>query len=330
MKARTAIELLAKFKILGINIEKDGSIKRRVSNYAWLWLAHLGIYAVNGYTIYLEIQGAPQLNFNHALFICLVNHLAFVSLFDMVAATEIVLRIGSLDDFGDAKIGWSKLLGAVLNAAIISGGVLLGKLEVMERENQGHTICLVLVTIFYNMMMVLFSIVGYAVLSGFQSTERRSLLQKSLTRDNLALLTKKYNKIQSAFGFVTFTYYVGIQISLICAIYMILIARHVPAVLLITAGIFSFLTSFLVEADLIYQMKAKLVTKGRADALKNTLITFTELLQHRDACTEFENTGPINGLGFVDFDRSIVPSLLGTTLTYIIVLVQSQSILNSL
>ena len=327
MKARTAIELLAKFKILGINIEKDGSIKRRVSNYAWL--AHLGIYAVNGYTIYLEIQGAPQLNFNHALFICLVNHLAFVSLFDMVAATEIVLRIGSLDDFGDAKIGWSKLLGAVLNAAIISGGVLLGKLEIMEKD-WSHGICLLLVTLFYYLIMVIYGIVGCATLVGYQNTERRSLEQSTLTKDDLAFLTEKYNNIQSSFGFVAFTYYITIQICLIISIYMILIASHVPAVLLITAGIISFLTFFLVEADCIYQMKAKLVTKGRADALENTHITFTELLHHRDACTQLENTGPINGLGFVDFDRSIIPSLLGTTLTYIIVLVQSQSLLNSI
>ena len=330
MKARTAIELLAKLKVIGIKIEKDGSLKKRFSSYAWLWMVHLGVYVANGYAIYYEIQGSQQLNFNHVVFICLINALGLVSLFDMVAATEMISGIENLDDLGDAQLGWPKFLLDLLTSALISGGVLLGKLEVMERENQGHTICLVLVTIFYNMMMVLFSIVGYAVLSGFQSTERRSLLQKSLTRDNLALLTKKYNKIQSAFGFVTFTYYVGIQISLICAIYMILIARHVPAVLLITAGIFSFLTSFLVEADLIYQMKAKLVTKGRADALENTHITFTELLHHRDACTQLENTGPINGLGFVDFDRSIIPSLLGTTLTYIIVLVQSQSLLNSI
>ena len=327
MKARTAIELLAKYKILGINIEKDGSIKRRFSNYAWLWLAHLGVYVVNGYNIYFEIQGVLQLDFNQALFICLVNHLAFVSLFDMVAATEIILRIGNLDDLGDAKMGWSKFLGAVLNTALISGGVLLGKLEIVE-EDWVHGICLLLVTLFYYMIMVIYAIVGCVALVGYQNTERRSLEQKTLTRDDLALLTEKYNKIQSSFGFVAFTYYITIQLCLITSIYMILIASHVPAVLLITAGILTFLTFFLVETDVIYQMKGKLVSKGRAIALENTLIT--ELLQHRDACTKFENTGPISGLGFVDFDRSIVPSLLGTTLTYIIVLVQSQSILNSL
>ena len=330
MKARTAIELLAKFKVLGIKIEKDGSLKKRFSNYAWLWLAHLGVFVVNGYNIYYEIQGSPQLNFNHVVFICLINTLGLVSLFDMVAATEIISEIESLDDLGDTQLGWPKFLLDLLTSALFSGGVLLGKLEIMERENKGHTICLVLVTIFYSMMLVLFSIVGYTVLTGFQYAERRSLIQKSLTRDNLALLTKKYKKIQSAFKFVTFTYYVGIQMSLITAIYMIFIARHVPAVLLITAGIFSFLTSFLYEADFIYQMKAKLVTKGRADALENTRTTFTELLHHRDACTKLENTGPINGLDFVDFDQSIVPSLLGTTLTYTIVLVQSQSLLNSI
>ena len=72
MKARTAIELLAKLKVIGIKIERDGSVKKRVSNYAWLWMVHLGVYVANGYDIYYEIQGSPQLNFNHVVFICLI------------------------------------------------------------------------------------------------------------------------------------------------------------------------------------------------------------------------------------------------------------------
>ena len=63
-------------------------------------------------------------------------------------------------------------------------------------------------------------------------------------------------------------------------------------------------------------MKARLTTKVSANAL-----ALTELLQHSEACTTFENTGPINDLIFVDYEQSITPSLtylpliLCTTLT---------------
>ena len=326
MEVRTVIQLLVKLKLMGIEIDGNGKIQRKLVNFTLVGLILVALLVPKSYFIYIHMSSIKDLDFNAVLYYALFESQLYTLPFMYFVINRMFIKIKDLDFTDNAKMTVGRIIGIFGSPAFLLVGFFLGPMQEFGVDLVKDILCLVLIIMSY-ISMVLYLLTLIMMTTGLKQTCSGMLLTKSLSLDDISKVTELYNRLKSALGFgVLFNYAIG-QVYIVSAIYMVLIAKDVPAVMMMTCGAIMFLVVIIVEAETIYLAREELVSKGRSDAVVVTR-SFKEFLQLRDGIDELEATGPITGLGFVDINQGLVNSMLATSLTYIIALIQMQSILN--
>ena len=105
---------------------------------------------------------------------------------------------------------------------------------------------------------------------------------------------------------------------------MTIIGRNEFPPLLVSLSFLLYFIVMLNDLLAVYDQIDKIIARGRSDAYQatDTLRNFMKMRDRLDAYRQ------LTGLGFFDIDKGLVTSFLSTTLSYIIILIQSEPLLN--
>ena len=231
-----------------------------------------------------------------------------------------------MDYFGDMHINWLTTVSLFLNCFVFLAGYFVGNLHLFGKETLGDIAimllnCLFLVFFYLNIQSVSIVVQGVSHLC-------KTMCQKPLiTIDDIVHTLQTYTKIKPFLGFLAFMYYFCVQYMALISMYMFIIGQNILASALLSLGFVIYLAIFLCDLEVLYHHMDNLTDKAKADAFR-TSKNIRQLLKMKDKIAELEDYRMVTGLGFYEVGQSLVTSFLSTTLTYLIVLVQSEPILN--
>ena len=228
--------------------------------------------------------------------------------------------------FGDMNVNWLTTALFFLNCLVFLSGYFVSNLHIFGKDPVGDVVimilnCLFIIFFFLNIQSVSIVMQGVSHLC-------KTLHQKPVvTADDIAQAMEQYGRIKPFLSFLTFMYYCLVQVSTVIAMYMIIIGQNILASVLMALGFVMYLVIMLGDLLVIYHHMDRLTAKAKADAYRLSK-TVGDLLRVKDQIAELEDYRTLTGLGFYDVGLPLVTSFLSTTLTYLIVLVQSEPLLN--
>ena len=231
-----------------------------------------------------------------------------------------------MEYFGDMTMNWFTTVLLFLNCLVFLCGYFVSNLHIFGKESLGDIVlmllsCMFIVFYFLNVQVV--SIVMQGVSHLCKTMGKKTIV----TGKDIAHTLEKYARIKPFLSFLNFTYYTLVQVNSVIAIYMIIIGQNILASVLISLGFLMYLVIMLGDLVVIYHHMDKLTAKAKADAYLISK-TIAELMKAKDQIAELEDYRTLTGLGFYEVGLPLVTSFFSTTLTYLIVLVQSEPLLN--
>ena len=247
-------------------------------------------------------------------------------LFLRISSDSILLSCENLDYFGDFQINFcSKTFLFVHEISLISG-YLFGNYDKFG-QNPVEDVALILLHV---LLFLVFDLSNQTVQIIMQSYSHSctSLLDKKLIgEDDIINAKEKYGIIKGNLSVISFCCILLIQSNAISGIYMTIIGENQITSALITLGFMLYLVIMMWDLLTMYDQIDKIVARARNDAYEVSTSS-RDLWRMKDRADELEDYRMLTGLGFYNVDLSLVSSFLSTTLTYLIVLIQSEPLLN--
>ena len=322
MKVATFIKCLIKLKVVGVWLDKNVNLEKKLLDC--LFLAHILInisllifYAwLNMYS--LSKRGSYELLLHGMLM--LYNSVIIVN---PSLSTIILVHLRSLDLFGNARISPVHVLYAVFNSALTTAAFAIG-----IRNFFGHRlyndILLGVMLVWTSLHLFILILLSLSVIHGFKVGCLNPTVER-INYPNLEILAKKYSQMKAGLSVFALMNTAYTQIMIICSIYTMLVSVEIMSCFLLTLALITQTIMIIKGMDGIYQDMEKLIQKGRKEALFASQMVKDQLNHILD---ELAASGPLTGLGFMNMDRTLITSMLSTTLTYIIALISLQSVFN--
>ena len=231
-----------------------------------------------------------------------------------------------MEYFGDMNVNWFTTVLLFLNCLVFLCGYFVSNLHIFGKEALGDTViillsCMFIVFFFLNVQIV--SIIMQGVSHLCKTTGKKTMV----TGKDIANTLEKYARIKPFLSFLSFTYYTLVQVNSVISIYMIITGQNILASVLISLGFLMYLVIMVGDLVVIYQHMDRLTAKAKVDAYHISK-TIAALLKAKDQIAELEDYRTLTGLGFYEVGLPLVTSFFSTTLTYLIILVQSEPLLN--
>ena len=247
-------------------------------------------------------------------------------MFLRISTDFILLSCGNLDYFGDFQISFSSKIFLCVHEISFIGGYLYGNYDKFGK-NPVEDVALILLHVLVFLALDLGNQTIQIIMQGYSHSCKSLLDKKVIREDDIVNAKDKYGTIKGNLSVISFCDFLLVQSNAISGIYMTIIGENQITSALISLGFILYLVILMWDLLEMSDQIDQIVARARKDTYEVST-TNRELLRMRDQANELEDYRMLTGLGFFNVDLSLVSSFLSTTLTYLIVLIQSEPLLN--
>jgi hypothetical protein len=324
MNLKSLIKFFFLVNIWPGKLEKDGCIKITLVNIKTLIISC--VYAV-GASLYIWRYTVPEL-MRHSEWSFVGISMFFCNQYPLTQATHasyLSLALRPLDGWRlnlvaesmdiTSKVAWISL-GVLATLA----GILLQMPEFLPSDDP-------ILWVSMTFLLVPFILATYCVYItplveiAMLKSELLEVLEKQSTTTDIQHTIRTVQRTCKAFSYHVSFILTSTQIFLIISIYIAVLNIRYTNIFLFVFSVITTVLMTMGDLEECYDLIKEVSDKAREEACGKASVK--EMMQLMVAAGKLEDTYPFSALKFFTFERSTVTAMLATTLTYLVVLIQS-------
>ena len=161
----------------------------------------------------------------------------------------------------------------------------------------------------------------YVIIKSFTGEWKNVMDQQTTGVEDIKNIQEKYDTMKSGLQLALLLFFTFLQIGIILSITLVIMVPIYLVLISFCLGMIITTGTLVYQVEQVYEMLAEFSMKAEESLLQAASYR-VDMMRFQKALDRLEGSGKASGFGFFEVDRTTLTSMLSTTLTYTIIMMQ--------